>query len=100
MKSVGNWVKTSYRRWVIENRNNKLMKYYEKGRYEDIARLFKTETDYLEIKEGEFPFFYYMIGQGNIEAVITFLSTVPFKDYLLFDEKNPLKVNALLFAYL
>ena len=41
-----------------------------------------------------------MISEGNEKAVSAYLKQISFKDYLLFDESNPLKCNPLMFSYL
>jgi hypothetical protein len=62
MKSMISWVTSSYRRWVVSGKKNRLIKLYEKGKYEDIPQLFKGEKDYKEVTYDDFPFLYFMIS--------------------------------------
>ena len=39
----------TYRNWIVENRQNRMMKYYEKKNYKAIPKLFKEYRDYNEI---------------------------------------------------
>lgn len=62
MKSMLGWVTTGYRNWVVNGKKNRLLKLYERGKYEDIPRLFKREKDYKEVTYDDFPFLYFMIS--------------------------------------
>lgn len=42
MKSLFEWVSTTYRKRLIESKKNRLLKLYEKKNYEEMANLFKT----------------------------------------------------------
>ena len=46
MKSFLPWARTTYRQWVINHRQSRLMKYYERKNYESIPKMFKDHLDY------------------------------------------------------
>lgn len=62
MKSIIGLATNSYRGWVVSGKKNRLIKLYEKAKYEEIPRLFKGEKDYKEVTYDDFPFLYFMIS--------------------------------------
>jgi len=62
MKSILNWGSTTVRGWVVNNKKRRLLALYEKGKYTDMAKLFKGEKDYVAVTFDKFPFLYYIIS--------------------------------------
>ena len=42
MKSILSWGSTTYRRWVVDGKKNRLIKLYEKQKYDEMAKLFNN----------------------------------------------------------
>lgn len=60
--SIFEYFKWKFSRFMLERKQNKLLKFYENKKYENIGNLIKTQKDYEEITFDEFPFLYFMIS--------------------------------------
>jgi hypothetical protein len=49
MSSIFQWVSETVRSVIINSKKSRLLKWYEKGRYDKMASLFKNQQDYAKI---------------------------------------------------
>jgi hypothetical protein len=71
MKSWINWCSTSFRDIIVSHKKRRLIHFYEKGKYQEMANLFRTEKDYVSVRFDEFPFLYYIVSSYAIIQVKT-----------------------------
>jgi hypothetical protein len=60
-----NWCSSGFRNIVVNHKKRRLLHFYQKGKYQEMAGLFRSENDYVSVKFDEFPFLYYIVSNGN-----------------------------------
>lgn len=65
MKSIVSGLTSSFRKWRVDSKRDRILKLYQKKDYQFIPTLFKNEKDYHEITIDEFPFLYYAVSIDN-----------------------------------
>jgi hypothetical protein len=65
MKAWLNWSSNGYRNIVVNHKKRRLLHFYEKGKYQEMAGLFRNENDYVSVKFDEFPFLYYIVSNAD-----------------------------------
>ena len=63
-------------------------------------KLIKTHVEYDALKINDFPFLYFLINEGDLEAIKTIMQKASYKEDILNDDNNPMGITPIAYAFL